>query len=111
MRMSHTPYHAEIRPYQGRATIFINDQPQSPLMYCLCAASGSEPWTEAPQRYFAQFVQAGYRILGIDTWLHHVWRPGEPIDVGYVQRQVRAVLNVCPDAFVLIRINVSAPAW
>lgn len=103
---------AELRPYNGRATIFINDKPEAPFLYALTDVPGGRwSWEEIPQHNLRQFYADGVRLFQVDLFLEHCWMPDGSLDLGLARRQVRGVLDACPDAAVMIRLHVNAPRW
>jgi hypothetical protein len=107
------PKKAKVAPYQGRPTIFVNDSPVSPHFYALTHAYGGRwSWEEVPSRNLRNFCEAGIRLFQVDLYLEDIWYKGQnTLDIAKAQRQVRGVLDVCPEANVVIRIHVNAPFW
>lgn len=104
------PLKAEVKPYHGAPTIFINGQPQPGIAY---AAYGPTP------EVFQDFADAGVRLFSVmgtptshgyglsaDCWLE----PGK-YDYSQLDQRFRMVLDVCPDAYLFPRLYVSAPPW
>ena len=104
---------AVIKPYNGRPTIFVNGKPQSPFFYALTHAYGGRwSWEEVPARNLHNFAQIGIKLFQVDLYLEDIWyKNSKTIDIKKAQRQVRGVLDQCPDANVVIRIHVNAPFW
>jgi len=107
------PASAKVAPYQGKPTIFVNDVPMSPHFYALTHVySGRWSWEERPSRNLKNFCEAGVRLFQVDLYLEDIWYKNQPaLDIAKAQRQVRGVLDVCPDANVVIRLHVNAPFW
>lgn len=101
---------AELRPYNGRQTIFLNGQPEAPLIYHMTGRSAHSPWIPEAQDNLKDFANAGYRLFGCQIPLGSVWTESG-LDVNYVRRQLRAIREVRPDAAVLLRIYVEPPEW
>ncbi|HEX8530753.1 MAG TPA: hypothetical protein VF646_12055 [Cytophagales bacterium] len=108
-----TPKSGEVKPYHGRPTIFINGVPQAPAFYALTHAYGGRwSWEEVPARNLNNFCGAGFRLFQVDLYLEDVWYAGtDTLDMAKVRRQVRGVLDQCPDAGVVIRVHTNAPFW
>lgn len=108
-----TPRSAEVKPYNGRPTIFVNNEPQTPAFYALTHAYGGRwSWEEVAARNINNFCQIGYRLFQVDLYLEDIWyKNADTLDMSKVQRQVRGVLDQCPDANVVIRVHVKAPFW
>ncbi len=104
---------AEIKPLNGRPTIFINNQPQTPAFYALTHAYGGRwSWEEVPARNLKNFCEIGIRLFQVDLYFEDIWyKNSNTLDIEKAQRQVRGVLDQCPDANIVIRIHVNAPFW
>ncbi len=108
-----TPRSAEVKPFNGRPTVFVNGKPQSPFFYALTHAYGGRwSWEEVPARNVHNFAQIGVRLFQVDLYLEDIWYKTSPtLDIKKAQRQVRGILDQCPDANVVVRIHVNAPFW
>ncbi|MVM33515.1 hypothetical protein GO755_25990 [Spirosoma sp. HMF4905] len=108
-----SPKSVEVKPYNGRPTLFVNGAPQAPTFYALTHAYGGRwSWEEVPARNLNNFCQIGFRLFQVDLWLEDIWSSAsDTLDIRKAQRQVRGVLDQCPDASVVIRIHVNAPFW
>ena len=97
----------------GKPTLFVNDKPQVPLFYALTHAYGGRwSWEEVASRNLNNFAEAGVRLFQVDLYLEDIWLKGrDSLDMTKVRRQVRGVLDQCPDASVVIRLHVNAPFW
>jgi hypothetical protein len=104
---------AVVKSYHGKPTLFVNNQPTSPNFYALTHAYGARwSWEEVPQRNLKNFAEAGFRLFQLDLYFEDIWYKGSnQLDVEKAQRQVRGLLDVCPDASVVIRVHVNAPFW
>jgi beta-galactosidase len=110
---SRLPYKAKVAPYQGRPTIFINEKPYSPHIYALTHVYGGRwSWEERPARNLRNFCEAGIRLYQVDLYLEDIWYKGaKTLDIDKARRQVRGVLDACPEAVVFVRLHVNAPFW
>ena len=101
----------EIKPYQGRPTIHVNGTPMTPDVYALTHATGARwSWEEVPQHNVKNFYNIGFRLFQLDFWLSEIWpKNGEPLDVSLAQKQIRGVLDVAPDACIILRVHTDAP--
>lgn len=108
-----TPKSAKVAPYQGKPTIFVNETPMSPHFYALTHVYGGRwSWEERPSRNLKNFCEVGIRLFQIDLYFEDIWyKEQTDLDIAKAQRQVRGVLDVCPDANVVIRLHVNAPFW
>ena len=97
----------------GKPTLFVNDKPQVPLFYALTHAYGGRwSWEEVASRNLNNFAEAGVRLFQVDLYLEDIWlKRRDSLDMTKVRRQVRGVLDQCPDASVVIRLHVNAPFW
>lgn len=104
---------AKVAHYQGRPTIFINEQPHSPQIYALTHAFGGRwSWEEKPARNLRNFCETGIRLFQVDLYLEDIWpKNAEKLDLEKALRQVRGVLDACPDAAVFVRLHTNAPYW
>ena len=108
-----SPKSAEVKPFNGRPTLFVNGNPQAPAFYALTHAYGGRwSWEEVPARNLNNFCQIGFRLFQVDLWLEDIWyQHSDSLDIRKAQRQVRGVLDQCPEAGVVVRIHVNAPFW
>lgn len=108
-----SPFHANVEVRQGRATLLINGQPTAPVIYALTDCPGGRfTWEEVPQRNLRLFAENGCRLFQADLWLEWLLGPDDVLDVTLAQRQVRGILDACPDAAVMLRVHLNPPpAW
>jgi hypothetical protein len=104
---------ASVKQHNNRPTIFLNNQPVSPQFYALTHAYGARwSWEENPARNLKNFCEIGFRLYQVDLYFEDIWYKDQPqLDIAKAQRQVRGVLDVCPDAAVVVRIHINAPFW
>lgn len=104
------PLEAKAAPYKGRNVFFVNGRPVAPQMY-----SGTEhsrqTWSGRPRQSLEEFTAAGYQVIQTDMWFKYSLRPDGTFDMEGVRRQLAGILEVNPRAMIVVRINVSAPAW
>ena len=107
------PKSGEIKPYRGRPTIHVNGTPMTPDIYALTHATGARwSWEEVPQHNVRNFYDIGFRLFQLDFWLSDIWpKDGSPLDVSLAQKQIRGVLDVAPDACIILRVHTDAPYW
>ena len=107
------PKSGEVKPYMGRPTIYVNGQPVSPNFYALTHATGGRwSWEEVPQHNIKQFYNIGFRLFQVDLYFEDIWHEGaEKLDIEKARRQLRGVLDVAPDAGIVLRVHVNAPYW
>lgn len=99
--------------YNNRPTIFVNDKPVAPQFYSLTHAYGARwSWEENPSRNLKNFCQLGFKLYQVDLYFEDIWYKGKAeLDMDKARRQVKGVLDVCPDAAIVMRIHVNAPYW
>jgi hypothetical protein len=103
---------AQVRTWQGRPVIFLNGQPQTPLLYALTdVPGGRRSLDEVPQHNIRAFCEDGIRMFQIDVFLEQLWTAPGVFSVQYAKEQVQGVLNACPEAVVFIRLHTDAPRW
>ena len=107
------PKTAKIAPLAGAPTLFIDGQPVLPFQYALThVAGGRWSWEELPAHNLKNACADGIRLYQVDLWFEDIWRAGEKrLDMDLARRQVRGVLDACPDAAVVVRLHVNAPQW
>jgi hypothetical protein len=108
-----TPKSGTVKVHNGRPTIFINDQPVSPVFYAPTHAYGGRwSWEEVPQRNISNFCQLGVKLFQVDLYLEDIWKKGsDTLDMVRARKQVSGVLEVCPEASIVVRVHVNAPFW
>lgn len=104
---------AKIASYQGKPAIYVNNQPISPHFYALTHVYGGRwSWEERPSRNLANFCEAGIKLYQVDLYLEDIWyKNTKKLDIKKAQKQVQGVLDVCPNANIVVRIHVNAPFW
>lgn len=107
------PKSAEVRPFNGRPTIFVNDKPEAPAFYALTHSYGGRwSWEEIASRNLQNFCAIGTRLFQVDLYFEDIWKAdSDTLTIALAQKQVRGVLDVCPEASVVIRVHVNAPFW
>ncbi|MGC3947449.1 MAG: hypothetical protein QM762_23530 [Chryseolinea sp.] len=82
------------------------------MFYSLTDVPGGRwAWEEVPRYNLKSFCELGIKLVQVDVAFDHVWGPDGHIAVDTVQRQLKAVHDVCPDAAVFIRFHVNPPKW
>jgi hypothetical protein len=104
---------AEVRPYRGKPTIFVDDEPMAPFFYALTHAYGGRwSWEEVPARNIRQYGELGVRLFQVDLYFEDIYAEGtDSLDIETARRQVRGVTDACPGARVVVRVHVNAPFW
>lgn len=105
-------FFGEVKQYKGKPTIYINDKPESPIIYALTDVPGGRwSWDEIPQYNIDQFCQQGVKLYQLDIFLDYLWFEDGSLNIEKAQQQINGVLEVCPDASVFFRFHVNAPKW
>ncbi|CAA9238452.1 MAG: hypothetical protein AVDCRST_MAG95-1318 [uncultured Adhaeribacter sp.] len=106
------PLSAEVKMYNGRPAVFLNGVPEYPMIYSLTDVPGGRwAWEELPRYNLQNFCSNGVRLVQVDLAFDHVWKADGSIDTDTAQKQLRGVLDVCPNAAIFIRFHVNPPKW
>jgi hypothetical protein len=98
--------------HHGRPTIFINDQPQYPMVYSLTDVPGGRwSWEEVPQHNIHNFCRSGITLYQVDIPIDSIWYEDGRVDITIARQQIAGILQVCPEAAVFFRLHVRAPQW
>ncbi|MCB9266613.1 MAG: beta-galactosidase [Lewinellaceae bacterium] len=102
----------EVKPYKGKPTIHLNGKPEAPILYALSDVPGGRwSWEEVPQHNISAFCAQGIRLYQLDIFLEQLWPEDGSFSVETAQKQVRGVLEVCPEAGIFFRFHLNAPKW
>ena len=108
---------SEVRPHGGVPTLFINGEPYPSAAYMT--------YLEPYNRY-ADFAQAGYSFFSFPVLFAGRWISTTPDmtpfgkgifdekdrpDFSVLDASVHRILDVCPDAMLFPRVNLSMPLW
>lgn len=103
---------SEVRKYNGRPTIFINDEPYSPVIYALTDCPGGRlSYEEVPGHSIQGFVDMGFKLFQLDIWLDDMWFEDGTFNIEMAQKQIRGITDRCPDGKVFLRYHTTAPKW
>ncbi|MEO6759530.1 MAG: hypothetical protein ABIO24_08760, partial [Saprospiraceae bacterium] len=104
---------AEIRPFNGLPILYVNQQPELPFLYALTHVTGGRwSWEELPAHNLRQTVTAGVRLFQVDLWMEDIWLENTPkLNMALARRQIRGVVDACPNGAVVLRLHVNAPFW
>jgi hypothetical protein len=101
-----------VKPWNGKPTLFVNSQPTYACFYALTDCPGGRwSWEEIPQQSIRQFAAIGFRLFQLDLFLESVWPAEGPLDIESARRQIRGVLDACPEGAVVLRWHLNAPRW
>jgi len=103
---------AEIKRYNNRPCIHLNGEPVNPYMYAITDTPGARwSWEELQQRQFKQFGECGVKLFQLQIWLEDIWEKGKPLNIELVQKQLQGVIDVDPEAAIMLRFHINAPIW
>lgn len=104
---------AEVRMIDGAPALLVNGRPELPFLYALTHVTGGRwSWEELPAHNLRNNCADGIRLFQVDLWLEDLWLQGQKrLDLAPARRQLRGVLDACPQAAVVVRLHVNAPAW
>lgn len=106
------PVSAAVRPWRGKPTLHIREKPVYACFYALTdCAGGRFSFEEGPRQSIRQFVDAGFRLFQLDLFLADCWDKPGPLSVELARRQIRGILDVCPDGAVVLRWHLNMPKW
>lgn len=90
----------------------VDGQPTLPFLYALTDCPGGRwTWDEMPRWNLTNFARIGFRLFQVSLWLESIWRTDGVLDLDLPVRQIRGLLEVAPDAAVVVRLHVNAPRW
>ena len=103
---------AHVKVYQGKPTLFVNQEPVIASFYALTDSTGGRfSFDELPQRSLRQFAAAGFKLFQVDLFLADCLTAPGPLNLDLARRQIRGVLDACPSAGIVLRWHVNPPAW
>lgn len=101
---------AEVRMNNNRPTMYVNEKPVTPLIYALVDRRFS--WYDMPQENIKKFGRdADIKLIQVDVFLDEIWRSDGSISLDTALLQLNGVLDVLPDAGIMLRLHVNAPRW
>jgi len=106
------PLSAEVKVHLNKPTLFVNGQPTMASFYALTDCIGGRfSFDEQPQQSIRQFAAIGFKLYQLDLFLEDCLPKPGVLDITLARRQIRGVLEACPDAGVVLRWHLNAPAW
>jgi hypothetical protein len=106
------PIKATVDILKGRPAIFINEKPESPVIYSLTDVPGGRfSWEERPNWNIKNFAEVGIRLFQVDLWLDDIWNDRGELNIEPARKQIKAITDIRSDAAVFIRFHVSPPVW
>jgi hypothetical protein len=106
------PLEARVQSSNHRPQLMISGKPTLPMFYSLTDSPGGRwTWEEVPKWNLQKFTEIGVKQFCVSMWLEWIWTAPDHFDLELVRRQIRGVLDVCPDAAIMIRLHVNSPPW
>jgi hypothetical protein len=106
------PLSARIAVELGRPTLMLDGQPTAPVIYSLGHCPGFRfSWEERAQYSIAEFAKAGVRLFQAEVWMEQLWSAEGQFSIEPARKQIRGILDACPEAAVMLRLQVDAPPW
>ena len=109
--------YSEIKDCGGQPTLYINGEPHAAVAYMTYLEKFNE---------YDDFAAAGYKFFSVPVLFSGRWISitdgltpfkkgifdvkGEP-DFSLFDEAVEKILEVCPDAYIIPRVNISMPLW
>jgi hypothetical protein len=102
------PVSARVAMRDGWPALLINDEPVLPHIYGLTDCPGGRfTWEEFPARNIRLFAECGVRLFQVMLWEEWIFAEDGTINLEMARRQVRGVLDQCPDALVSFRYHLN----
>lgn len=106
------PPGAHVAMHLGRPTLFLDGRPALPVIYALGHCPGFRfAWEERSQYSLAEFASAGVRLFQAEVWMEQLWTSEREFSIEPARKQIRGILDACPDAAVMLRLQVNSPPW
>lgn len=106
------PATLEVRQALGKPTLFLRGEPVQASFYALTDCPGGRfSFEEGPRKSIERFVEAGFRLFQLDLFLEECWTKPGPLSIELARRQIGGILEVCPEAAVVLRWHLNAPEW
>ena len=107
-----TPINATVKPYKGKPAIFLNGEPIAPQFYALTdVPTGNMADMPVAERCIKSFAEAGFKLYQMDLNFNDMYFEDGTLDLTYALRQLRGVINKCPDGAVMFRLHCNPPFW
>lgn len=105
-------FNAQIKQYKGRPSIFIDGKFYTPVIYSLTDCPGGRlSYEELPSHSIRRFAQMGFKLFQLDIWLDDMWFKDGTFDISMARRQIKGIIDICPDAAVFLRFHTTPPKW
>lgn len=94
----------------GRNVMIINGKATAPIIYSGTQGS-QQTWLNKPARQISNFAAAGINLVQNDQWMKDFWRSDGTVDTETPINQLMGILESNPEAYIMVRINVTPPDW
>lgn len=102
----------QVRNYKGKPAIYIDGKPFSPYFYALTdQIPGSKTWETIPHKSISDFAKIGVKLFQVDVSMENIYFENAGLDITYALKQIRGILDVCPDCNIMFRFHVNPPRW
>lgn len=102
---------SEVKYYKGKPAFFIDGKPMSPFFYALTdQPGGNKTWETIPHKSISDFAGIGTKFFQCDVSMENVYfKTG--LDITFARKQLRGIIDACPDCCVMFRLHVNPPRW
>ncbi len=102
----------EVKAALGKPTLHLRGEPLPASFYALTDCTGGRwSYDEAPRQAISFFTEMGFRLFQLDLFLEDCWTAPDRFSIEAARRQLRGLLDVCPDGAVVLRWHLNAPGW
>jgi len=106
------PVTAEVRTAGGKPSLFIRGERVYAGFYALTDCPGGRwSYDEGPRMAIKQFIGAGFKLFQLDLFLEDCWTAPDRFSIEPAQKQLRGILDVCPEGAAVLRWHLNAPNW
>jgi hypothetical protein len=102
-----------VREWNGKPTLFVNDEPVYPMQYSLTDCPGGRyTWEELPHIGIQDFSRQGIQLFQVSLYLEQLFSEDGHLDISLLTHDIRGILDVNPNAAIFLRLFVnSSPEW
>ncbi|MBO4216879.1 MAG: beta-galactosidase [Clostridia bacterium] len=102
---------SEVKDYKGKPAIYVDGRPMSPFFYALTdQPGGNKTWETIPHKSISDFAKIGTKFFQCDVSMENVYFKAG-LDITFAIKQLRGILDACPDCCVMFRLHVNPPRW
>lgn len=99
-----------VQARNGRNLLMIDGKTTVPIIYS--GTQGSQiTWLSKVKTQISNFMNAGINLVQHDQWLSSLWKSDGTIDAQTPLNQLAGILEANPNAYLIVRMNVSPPKW